>query len=100
MRKSISHIELLGTIAISDEHYQSSPYTQNRIHAQFECLRDTHKKGDWFLPGVELLAFIRVHARPHFCSRLCSGGTSIYEEMLAADDATSTMIDALIAKDA
>jgi len=89
MRKRYSHIELLGTIAIPDEQYESSQYRQDKIQGKFKGLRDERETGDWFLPGPELLAFIQEHTRRHFCSRSCSGGSSIEEEMRDADLAAS-----------
>ena len=90
MRKTHAPIELLGAIAIPNAQYRCSRYSQEKIQSEFEQLRDSSETGDWFLPGISLLMFIQEHARPHFCSRSCSGGTTVYEEM-RADDLTASV---------
>jgi hypothetical protein len=49
-------------------------------------------KGDWYLPGAELVAFIREHAKPHLCDGSCSDGTTIEEEMRAEGNAAAAAI--------
>lgn len=86
------NIELLGAIAIRDAEYHSCQHTKDKIQSEFEGLRDGHKKGDWFLPGIQMVTFIQEHARPHFCDRSCSGGTTIEEDMRALDRAAGEAI--------
>jgi hypothetical protein len=73
-----SHFELLGVIDVPDD--QQSHIVKRKIQNDFESLRDN---GDWFHPGLQLVAFIKKNVRPYFCSTACPGGTSIWEEHLA-----------------
>lgn len=72
--------ELLGVIAIKPEQNYYEKTAKREFQAKFDSLRNS---GDWFCLGRELAKFIQENARPHFCSRACPSGTSIYEEWLA-----------------
>jgi len=84
-----SRLELLGSISIpltQDTYGQS---VKHEIERQFECLRD---KGDWFRVGIQLVSYIREHARPHICDTLCPNGTSIEEEIRALGEVSAAAI--------
>ncbi len=74
------HFELLGVIAIKPKQNYYEKTAKRELQAKFESLRDS---GDWFRLGHELAKFIQENAGPHFCSRTCPSGASIYEEWLA-----------------
>lgn len=72
--------ELMGVVAINRmrDYYETT--AKREFQAKFSSLREN---GDWFRIGHDLANFVREFARPHFCSRVCQCGTSIYEEALA-----------------
>jgi hypothetical protein len=78
------HYELLGVIDVPDD--QQSHLVKRKIQNDFETLRTN---GDWFQPGLQLVAFIKENARPYFCSTGCPDGTSIWEEHLAMQQAVN-----------
>ncbi len=81
--------ELLGGIAMGPEQNYNEKVAKRELQAKFESLRD---HGDWFRLGHGLAKFVQENARPHFCSRTCPSGTSIYEEWLADQIAASEAI--------
>jgi hypothetical protein len=87
------HIELLGAIAVPTAQCLQRKY---EIQSQFESLRCEHEKSDWYLPGAQMVAFIREHAKPHLCNWSCSGGTTIEEEMRAKDAAADAAFQHVI----
>ena len=78
-----SGLELLGSIEIRSVGTYYYRTAKRELQRRFQTLRD---HGDWFRSGLELANFIRENARPHFCSRHCPDGSSIYEERRAAEE--------------
>jgi hypothetical protein len=77
--QSKKRFELLGVIAIKPEQNYYENTAKRELQVKFSGLREN---GDWFRIGHDLANFIRESAQPHFCSRACPPGTSIYEERL------------------
>lgn len=87
------HIELLGAIAVPAPQ---CTHLKDEIQSQFAGLRDKHMKGDWYVPGKQLVTFIQEHAKPHLCNWSCSGGTTIEEEMQAKDAEAAAVFQQVI----
>jgi hypothetical protein len=88
-----SRFELLGIIDLPHSDNQTCGQAKHQLQSRFENLRD---RGDWFRPGLELVQYIREHARLHICGRLCPQGPAVEEAMRELDRKASEAMQSLL----